>query len=208
MSIREGVAVALAADAIRSRIVSGALGGGEPVRQEEMAGLLGLSRVPVREALRVLADQGLLDHRVHSGYFVRKRSVSELRQIYLMLEFLETKVMETIEAPSSEQIADLVALNREMGDYVGSDDWSPMIDLNRRFHFEIFRLSPMKVVLDELERLWTIAAPYIAQKYTTRAQRSRTIAEHEGLIASLSPFDGDRTVALLATHRMQRGAGG
>jgi DNA-binding GntR family transcriptional regulator len=83
-----------------------------------------------------------------------------------------------------------------------------MIDLNRRFHFEIFRLSPLLVVLEELERLWTIAAPYIAQKYVTVEMRTRTVSEHDGLIASLEPFDRERTAALLETHRMQRAFGG
>jgi DNA-binding GntR family transcriptional regulator len=204
MTTRDGVAVSKTVEEIRYRIVSGLLNPGEAVRQEDMAQELHLSRAPIREALRVLTDQGLLEHRVHTGYFVKKRSTSELRQIYVMLEFLESHVMATIEAPDTAALDRMQSINDQMRELVESDDWSPMIDLNRRFHFEIFRLSPLLVVLEELERLWTIAAPYIAQKYVTVEMRRQTVKEHDGLVASLQPLDRERTSALLAGHRMQR----
>ena len=159
MPTRDGVAVSKTVEEIRYRIVSGLLNPGEAVRQEDLAQELHLSRAPIREAFRVVADQGLLEHRVHTGYFVKKRSTSELRQIYIMLEFLESHLMATIEAPDAAAFDRMRSINDQMRELVESDDWSPMIDLNRRFHFEIFRLSPLLVVLEELERLWTIAAP-------------------------------------------------
>lgn len=204
MTIRDGAAVSSAVEDIRYRILSGELSAGEQVRQEETAQLLDLSRAPIREALRVLADQGLLEHRVHVGYFVKKRTASELRQIYLMLDFLETKVMETIEEPTPAALDRMVEINDEMATYVVQDDWSAMVDLNRRFHFEIFRLSPLQVVIEELERLWTIAAPYISQKYATQEMRQRTIDEHVALIKALRPLDLDLAIETLADHRSQR----
>lgn len=203
-TVRDGVAVSRAVEEIRYRIVSGVLNPGEAVRQEEMAQELRLSRAPIREALRVLADQGLLEHRVHSGYFVRKRTVSELRQIYLMLEFMETQVMTTIEEPSEAALVALTALNDELARYVERDEWSPMVELNRQFHFGIFRLSPMTVVIEELERLWTIAVPYISQKYVTREMRLRTVVEHRRLLGCLRPLDRDAATSELAQHRSQR----
>lgn len=207
MGTKDGVAVTSAIEDLRHRIVSGELLAGEQVRQEETANRLNLSRAPIREALRVLADQGLLEHRVHVGYFVKKRSASELQQIYLMLEFLETKVMETLTEPSNETIGRLQSLNDDMATYVAAADWSPMVDLNRRFHFEVFRLSPLDVVIEELERLWTIAAPYISQKYATQEMRQRTVDEHRALIGALSPLDLDRAITVLAEHRSQRASG-
>lgn len=207
MGTKDGVAVTSAIEDLRHRIVSGELLAGEQVRQEETANRLNLSRAPIREALRVLADQGLLEHRVHVGYFVKKRSASELQQIYLMLEFLETKVMETLTEPSNETIGRLQSLNDDMATYVAAADWSPMVDLNRRFHFEVFRLSPLDVVIGELERLWTIAAPYISQKYATQEMRQRTVDEHRALIGALSPLDLDRAITVLAEHRSQRASG-
>lgn len=191
-------------DEIRYRIVSGSLAAGEQLRQEEMARELDISRAPVREALRALADQGLLEHRVHSGYFVKKRPAAELRQIYRMLAFLEGLVMEEIHSAPPEVLERLRDLNNEMRSYVPADDWSPMVDLNRRFHFEIFRLSPLNVVLEELNRLWTIAAPYIAQKYATEVMRERTVAEHDGLIEALELSDTALVNERLAEHRSQR----
>ena len=201
---RNGEAVMRAVTELRYRIMTGEFGGGEPVRQERMAELLDISRVPVREALRLLADQGLLEHRVHTGYFVKKRPAEELRQIFMMLAFLEARVLETIEHPDEQTLTELHAINNEMAQYVSGPDWSPMVDLNRRFHFKIFRLSPLNVVLDEVERLWTIAAPYIAQKYTLREMRERAVREHEGLIDALESGDRALLERLLDKHRSDR----
>jgi DNA-binding GntR family transcriptional regulator len=202
--LKIGDAVVRAMVEIRYRIVSGVLAAGEQLRQEEMARELEISRAPIREALRALADQGLLEHRVHSGYFVKKRAAGELRQIYQILEFLEGLVMADLPPATPQVLERLRSVNDEMRRYVRADDWAPMVDLNRRFHFEIFRLSPHTVVLEELERLWTIAAPYIAQKYTTEMMREQTVEEHDGLIEALESGDGALVNELLAEHRSQR----
>lgn len=204
--VKDGEAVRRALDAIRDRIVSGDLSPGVQLRQEELAHLLGTSRPPIREALSALTDQGLLEHRIHSGYFVRRRSRSELQQIYMMLETLETWVMDSIEPPTPTLLGDLRSLNDEIARYVDAENWSPMIDLNRRFHFLIFGLSPLKVILGELERLWTIAAPYIAGKYTSRQLRQRTVDEHARIIDALEDADLVLVAHRLAQHRSQRGA--
>ena len=201
---RTGEAVMRAVAELRYRIMTGEFGAGEPVRQERMATLLDISRVPVREALRLLADQGLLEHRVHTGYFVKKRPAEELRQIFMMLAFLEARVLETIERPDEQTLTELHNINTEMAQYVPGPDWAPMVDLNRQFHFKIFRLSPLKVVLEEVERLWTIAAPYIAQKYTLREMRERAIREHEGLIDALKSGDRALLEQQLDEHRSER----
>jgi DNA-binding GntR family transcriptional regulator len=189
---------------LRYRIITGELGAGEQLRQEQMAELLDISRVPVREALRVLADQGLLEHRVHTGYFVKKRPAEELSQIFTMLSFLEARVMESLDSATPETIAELRKLNAEMAAIAPAADWAPMVDLNRRFHFAIFRLSPLKVILGELERLWTIAAPYIAQKFTIREMRERTVEEHDGLIDALEDGDFAELERRLDAHRSSR----
>lgn len=201
---KDGVAVMRAVAELRYRIVTGELGGGEQLRQEQMAELLNMSRVPVREALRVLTDQGLLEHRVHTGYFVRKRAADELRQIYVMLAFLEGQVMADVVGADAATLDRLRTINAEMATYVDSPDWGPMVDLNRRFHFEIFRLSPQKVILQELERLWTIAAPYIAQKYAIAEMRQQAIDEHERLIEALAAGDAVELGHRLDEHRAQR----
>lgn len=201
---KDGAAVMRAVAELRYRIVTGELGGGEQLRQERMAELLNMSRVPIREALRVLTDQGLLEHRIHTGYFVRKRPADELRQIYIMLAFLEGQVLADIAAADPATIERMRAINAEMATYVESSDWGPMVDLNRRFHFEIFRLTSQKVMLAELERLWTIAAPYIAQKYAIVEMREQAIVEHEQMIEALAAGDRVELGRQFDAHRTQR----
>src|SRR5258708_12011110 len=74
---------------LRAMIVTGELSPGEQIRQQEMADHLGFSRVPLREALNVLADQGLLLHRPHQRYFLANPPPTELAPIRRMLPLLE-----------------------------------------------------------------------------------------------------------------------
>src|SRR5882672_1526105 len=139
---------------LRAKVVSSELMPGEQIRQQEMAEELGVSRVPLREALNLLADQGLLLHRPNSGYFVAKRAPNELAQIRRILQLLENELLVSIEWPDSTCIDELRDLNGQMRECVYAADWTPLVRLNREFHLKIYELSPSRLILDEVKRLW------------------------------------------------------
>src|SRR4051812_47768033 len=112
---------------LRAKVVGGELLPGEQIRQQEMAEELGVSRIPLREALNVLADQGLLLHRPNSGYFVAKRAPNELAQIRRMLQLLEDELLRSLEWPDDETIERLKDLNARMHACAPSDDWTALV---------------------------------------------------------------------------------
>ena len=186
---------------MRVMVLEGTLSPGEQIRQQEMAELLGVSRVPLREALNVMAEQGLLTHRPHSGYFVSKRSPDEVRQIRRMLELIENEVMATIAWPSAALVKQLRALNQQMRDAASAHDWIRLMHLNRDFHFQIFGLSPEHLILDELRRLWGLAEPLFAQKLAHPAAAEKTVLEHDALIDAIEAQDRAASLNALNVHR-------
>src|SRR5882672_11484399 len=190
-----------ALERLRALIVTGELSPGEQIRQQEMADQLGFSRVPLREALNVLADQGLLLHRPHQGYFVAKRAPSELAQIRRMLQLLEDELMQSIEWPSDAVLKSLKKLNQEMRKYVNAPDWTPLVRKNREFHFQIFELSPHRIILDELERLWGLADPFIALRMAAPDARAKTVEEHDQIIRALERRERKLCMTAMEQHR-------
>ena len=186
---------------LRGLIIGGELNPGEQIRQQEMAEQFGVSRMPLREALNALVEQGLLVHRANQGYFVAKRAPAELAQIIRMLQLLEAELMLTLQWPSKEMIKALSGMNREMRAYVDTDDWSPLIAVNRDFHFRIFDLSPHKLILDQVARLWALADSHIATKFVRPELRAQTVAEHDEIIAALASRDRRGSLAALDRHR-------
>lgn len=191
----------LALTRLRQMVIEGALSPGEQIRQQEMAELFGVSRVPLREALNVLADQGLLQHRPHAGYFVSKRDPSEVRQIRRMLELLENELLASIAWPDDATLADLRALNDAMRRHAAAYDWRALMQCNREFHFRTFVLSPDVLILDEVRRLWTLADPLIATKLATPEASARTVVEHDAIIDALAARDRALCLATMQAHR-------
>ncbi len=192
---------------LRAKVISGALMPGEQIRQQEMAEELGVSRVPLREALNVLADQGLLIHRPNSGYFVAKRAQSELAQISRMLELLENELIASIEWPDDDYIERMAALNAAMRVVATAEDWSPMIQLNREFHHLMFGLSPLRLIFEEVLRLWPLADTFISSKMTSREARLRTVDEHDRIIESLRRRDHAHCLSAMEEHRASTASG-
>ncbi len=186
---------------LRGMVIAGEIGPGEQIRQDEMAAQLGVSRMPLREALHVLAQQGLLVHKRNQGYFVAKRASAELAQIVRMLHLLETELMSTLRWPQAGTVSTLKRLNREMRNYVDAREWTPLIALNREFHFRIFDLSPNKTILAEVGRLWVLADSHIAARFMLPALRAQTVAEHDDIIAALAAHDRAGSLAALDRHR-------
>lgn len=194
--------VAAVLDRLRAQILEGELVPGEQIRQEDMARRLGISRVPLREALRVLTTEGLLTHRPHQGYSVARLSVDHLRQIHSMLEFLETELIRTVRWPDAEQVADLRAVNTAMGQAARTGDLAAVNRLNRELHQKIFALSALDMYLAEAERFWTLSEPYRLM-HVTSTDTAIAVEQHEQLIDALAAHDRVLCLRVLGEHRRE-----
>jgi DNA-binding GntR family transcriptional regulator len=192
---------------LKALIINGDLSPGEQIRQEEMATQLNVSRVPLREAMNVLADQGLLRHRPHQGYFVAKRLPAENAQIRRMLQLLENELVHSLQWPDAAELERLRALNARMKQCVQQGDVASLIQYNRDFHFRIFSHSPNALILEEVRRLWTMSEPLMWNKYERAQDQQTTLIEHDSLIDALAARDRARFAREMEHHRLSPNLG-
>lgn len=193
-------AVTTALEAIRELIRQRELLPGEPIRQQEMAERLGLSRVPVREALHALQTEGIVHHRPNQGYFVAKFSADQLEQIYLMRRVLEQALLARITWPTRDQLAELTAMNDLVRRAAEQGEVGLVVDMNRRFHEAIFALASLDTVQQEIRRLWDMSESYRAL-YLYGPSRLRIAAEHQVMIESLRTHDLAGLLTVADRHR-------
>jgi DNA-binding GntR family transcriptional regulator len=173
---------------------------GEPVRQQDMAQRLNMSRVPIREALNSLEREGLLTHERNRGYFVAKLSAAQLTQIYLMRQLLETALMQQLHWPDQEQLDAITAINKEFTASFDAGQPGLVALLNRQFHEALFQFSGLDVVRQEVNRLWDMSDSYRAF-YLAGPSRHHAAVEHEGIIDALRQRDLDLLIDRLDRHR-------
>lgn len=124
-----------------------------------------------------------------------------------MLALLEEQLARTIAWPTAETITELRSLNEGMARLVDAAEWVDMVDLNHEFHLRIFGLSPLKLVLDEVRRLWMLADAFIAIDYATPEHRLRTVAQHERILKALAARSRARLLKSVHDHRDSTGVG-
>ncbi|MDP9096889.1 MAG: GntR family transcriptional regulator, partial [Pseudomonadota bacterium] len=138
---RHSTASAAVTDALRQAIVSGVLPAGLPLRQDVLAADLGVSRTPIRESIRCLETEGLVDFAPHCGAVVATLQPDEILEIAQMRLALESvalersfKIMTTADLDRAEQLL----LQLDQADELGERNV-----LNRRFHAALYGLTPV-----------------------------------------------------------------
>jgi DNA-binding GntR family transcriptional regulator len=194
-------ATARATTAVRDMIMRRRLLPGQQVRQEQLAKNLNLSRSPLREALRTLEAEGFVRSVSNQGYFVAEFSASELKQMYLVRRLLEAELLKTVRKPADEDIAALRAHNQAVAAGVEAGSITRMLTANRNFHLTLLRMSPLSLILREVERLWDLSEFYRAGYLWLPETRTRIVLEHEAMIEALAAYDIDRLVELAGEHR-------
>jgi DNA-binding GntR family transcriptional regulator len=200
-SSAEPQAATLLVTEFKQMIVTGELLPGQQIRQEAMAAKFGVSRLPVREALRQLTTEGLVRHVPNVGYSVARLSHREYDQIYLMRRLLETEVIMALPRATASQLNRLTQINDQIISAAECVDLVAMNVLNQAFHFGIFNLGDMNLVVAEIERLWTAAIPYHSIRLYSRDGREGIIKEHKDLLVALGLGDNSRVVAIMDEHR-------
>jgi DNA-binding GntR family transcriptional regulator len=187
--------------ALREMVHDGVLLPGQPIRQAAVAEQLGISRVPVREALQNLQAEGLVGPSPGGGFVVARLSAGELAQIYLMRRLLETEMLHRVGPVPADEISAIAELNARMEPLVEQPSAHEWKRLNRELHFRMFRLSGLAYVVTEVSRLWDKTEPYRSVYSTQHAVRVRIVAEHGKLIDALSRGATEELIAHMDIHR-------
>jgi DNA-binding GntR family transcriptional regulator len=190
-----------AATLIRGMVFDGALLPGEKIRQVELAERIGVSRSPLREALRTLESEGLVSYETNRGYVVARFEPSDVAEFYQMRALLEHRLMKSITRPAAEILDALEKHNANMMAAIARQDIAGIMRANREFHFAIFALSPMKQYKREIARLWQLSEGYRHWWWHIPDAAARIDREHRQIVEALRAFDLDRLIRLCDSHR-------
>lgn len=194
---QEGVLRALRAD-----LVSGRLEPGEQLIQESLADRYGVSRVPLREALKILEAEGHVVYHPHRGYFVTTLSVDDLLEVYRLRELLETEALEhAVPALSAEDCGALAELMMGVDIAIRDDDVRGISEANRRFHFALFEFSGMPRLVRLIRQLWDATEAYRSVYFASAPNRDRVHDEHVEIVEALRRGD---TQAVIRWHNIHR----
>jgi DNA-binding GntR family transcriptional regulator len=187
---------------LREAIVRGDLRPGQRVIQEDVAERIGVSVAPVREALRVLEQEGQVTYRPRRGYFVTELRVEDLEEIYGLRQLLEEHaVRQALPSLSGPRLEAVLQAASGCADAAAAADVAAELAANRRFHFGLLETPGRPHVMRLIRLLWDSTEAYRALYYNSPAERRESLAAHERIIAAAQAGDADRLVAELDAHR-------
>jgi DNA-binding GntR family transcriptional regulator len=196
---RHGSAVTQAAAQIRALILRRQVLPGAQVRQEDLASQIGVSRGPTREALRILAAEGVLRYEPNRGYFVGRLTVNDMNQVYLLRDLLETEILRSLPAATPDVITRLRETNLQIGD--AKDDVDLAIELNSCFHDTLFSLSELGVLKAELRHLAALTTAYQSLSLAALDSWDLVVSDHDRIIAALEAHDNEKLIDICREHR-------
>jgi DNA-binding GntR family transcriptional regulator len=198
---QDNVASHRIADALRSAILDGRYLPGERIRQEEVAARSGVSRIPVREALRMLASEGLVTLVANTGAWVTRLSLDECVETYLIRERLEPLLLRA-SLPNLDEtaIGRLATLTEAMA--APSAGVAEFLRLDREFHLASYAGAPPGETSQIIGRMWNTTQHYRREftKLAAGAGMGVTHLEHRLLLDCIGRRDGDDAERVLVTH--------
>ncbi len=188
------------AEVIGERILHGVLPPGTRIKQEEIAEELAASRIPVRDALRILESRGLVTLKSNSGAWVSQMDPHDLGISYQIRERIEPLLL--VESMPRLTSADLAELHKIQDDIESNDDVERFLVLDRRFHWATYRRHRAPQLARMVERLWDTTQHY-RRAFTRLAWRQGSwiiASEHRLLIDAIASADPETASTILTMH--------
>lgn len=197
----------LVAERLRTAILEGRFKPGEWLRQERLAQDLGVSQMPVREALKALAAEGLVEHIPYRGVRVQVFYAEDVEDLYDHRCFLESRAARAAAGNiTTAELDELKDLHRRMVENILPAQLAEYRRLNRRFHEVIYTASRRRFLIRTLAQLWAAFPNMLLSNFATTAgsplmeRDDSDIREHAELIEALETRDAQRAEALITRH--------
>ena len=187
------------AELLRQRIFRRELEPGSWIDEVRIAQEYGISRTPLREALKVLAAEGLVTMKVRRGAYVTEVSERDLEEVYHLLSLLESDAAGVVARQASkDQLAELQALHAELGASV--QDRERFFAINERFHMRLLEIAGNRwrnQMVADLRKVMKLNRHHSLLK-SGRIEES--LAEHRKLMKALERRDADAAVRRMQDH--------
>lgn len=181
-----------------TEIRTGILRPGDRLTETELAARLGISRTPVREAIRALEIDGLVTHKPRVGASIRALDYAEITELYEMRSVLEgTAARFAARAAYPSERVELRAINDDMA---RARDAEKIFTLNSRFHSVLLNAARNRFLvraIQSIQKTLLILGPSTLEEADRLAG---ALAEHDSVIAALNSHDGDAAEAAMRAH--------
>jgi DNA-binding GntR family transcriptional regulator len=187
-------------DLLRDRILDGSVPADQPIRQDALAAEFGISKIPLREALTRLEQEGLVRGQANRGYFVRTLDAAEAEEVYALRLKLEPETValaaesanDVERALASEAYRALGAASEAQDIHVGA--------FNRAFHLALIRPAGQAITASLLERLHVLGERYVRKHLEPLGRDLRAHEEHGEILRLWLARDGKGVAKAIRSH--------
>ena len=191
---------------LRTMILEGELPPGARIPESQLCAAFGVSRTPLREALKVLASEGLVELLHSRGAVVKRVQVAEVADIFELMAGIEYMTGHLVcQRATPEQVAELEELHARLVDFHRRGRRSDYFRLNQKIHRQIAEFSGNRV-LAEMQA--DFSGKIRRARYMANLQQARwdeSVQEHEAFMAALAQRDGELMGQRLRDHMRHTG---
>jgi DNA-binding GntR family transcriptional regulator len=196
--------VELSLQRLRAEILSGQLPPGERLIEEQLTQRFGISRAPLREALRELAQQGLIEHLPRRGVRVADLSADDVDELFGLRDVLERYAVErALARPQPIPLIDLTAAWDEMAAAARSGDAYRENDAHQQFHVEVVALAGHRHLMQAFEPVILKLQLHMATNLRLEAEHRNAdegVERHRRLFDAIASGDPGTALDALASH--------
>lgn len=204
--IQRQTIASMTVEALRERILRGDYPEGEPLRQDALAEDLGVSRIPVREALRQLEAEGLVTFSPHRGAVVSTLSLDEIDEVFALRADIECELLtRAIPKMTQEQLDRATDLLDEFDDALRTGEatrWGP---LNWHFHAALYAPANRNLTMGVLQKLHQHSDRYFRMQVLLAHGGGRANSEHRAIAEAVQRKDSLLAAQLMRAHILGAG---
>jgi DNA-binding GntR family transcriptional regulator len=187
------------AEQLRSRILAHTLAPGSWIDEQALTAEYGISRTPLREALKVLAAEGLVTMKLRRGAYVTEVSARDLAEVFHLLALLESDAARIAARKATPaEMAELLAIHDELENVL--DDRERFFAANERFHMRLLEIADNRWRIQMVADLRKVMKLNRAQSLLKQGRLEASLKEHRQIMAALKARNAERVQVLMQQH--------
>ncbi len=186
---------------LRDMIMDGKLRVGEKIKEDQLCEALGISKTPLRESLRVLSGEGLIELVPNKGAYVTRPTFTQIREMFEVMTLLEAYcAKKAVENMKKRDLSILKRLHERLEDAYRRQDQREYIKINNRYHSEVQRIAGNETLNSLLNGLRQKILLYRFQSLNLPGRFDESIEEHRRLLDAFKDRDSYKAETIMRLH--------